>query len=67
MEGVQHYQAITLIRMFLLLKILTGDFWQMKKECASYNPPAACQMCKVKKERFKIFIGKKGFNEIYRF
>ena len=39
----------------------------MKKECVNDNPPAARHVCKVKKERFKIFIGKKGFNEIYRF
>lgn len=67
MVRMQHYQATNLIQMFLLLKILSGDFWQMKKECVNDNPTAARHVCKVKKERFKIFIGKKGFNEIYRF
>jgi len=26
--------------------------------CASENPPAVCPVCKAKKERFEIFIGK---------
>jgi len=31
----------------------------MKKECASYNPPAACHVCKVKKKDSKYLLERK--------